>query len=110
MGYVRCSRGLWSFLVEEETGFVREVCYGGERLAVAIYSAVRGPDWSTYPVALSEMQWGEAWCSWRSQAQGAPFGWRTEVEVSSEGFHISIDGVASETFQTCRTGLCILHP
>jgi len=74
MRYIHCAYGAWSFLVEVATGFVREVCYGGERLAVAIYSAVRAPDWGTYPVALSDLRWGETWCSWWSQAEGAPFG------------------------------------
>jgi hypothetical protein len=110
MRYIHCAYGAWSFLVEEETGFVREVRYGSERLAVAIYSAVRAPDWGTYPVALSDLRWGEAWCSWVSQAEGAPFRWKTEVEVGGDGFRMSIDGTPSETFQTCRTGLCLLHP
>jgi hypothetical protein len=110
MRYIHCAYGAWSFLVEVETGFVREVCYGGERLAVAIYSAVRAPDWGTYPVALSDLRWGETWCSWWSQAEGAPFGWKTEVKVDGDGFQMSIDGAPSETFQTCRTGLCLLHP
>lgn len=110
MRYIHCAYHLWSFVVEEETGFVREVRYGSERLAVAIYSAVRGVDWSTFPVHISDLRWGESWCSWWTQAQGAPFGWRTEVEVSSDGFRMSIDGTPTQTFQTCRTGLCILHP
>jgi hypothetical protein len=110
MRYIRCAYGAWSFLVEEETGFVRELRYGSERLAVAIYSAVRAPDWGTYPVVLSDLHWGDTWCSWWSQAQGAPFGWKTEVEVGNEGFRMSIDGTPSRTFQTCRTGLCLLHP
>ncbi len=110
MRYIQCAYGAWSFLVEVETGFVREVRYGSERLAVAIYSAVRAPDWGTYPVALSDLRWGERWCSWWSQAEGTPFGWKTEVEVDGDGFRMSIDGTPSESFQTCRTGLCLLHP
>lgn len=110
MRYIRCTYDAWSFLVEEETGFVREVCYGGARLASAIYSAVRGADWSTYPVIISDLRWGDSWCSWWTQAQGAPFSWKTEVEASADGFRMSVDGTPTETFHTCRTGLCILHP
>ena len=110
MRYLRCARDRWSFLVEEQTGFVREVCWGGERLVAAVYSAVRGVDWSTYPVVISDLRWGDSWCSWWTHAHGAPFGWKTEVEIGSDLFRMSIDGTPSETFQTCRTGLCILHP
>jgi hypothetical protein len=110
MRYVRCSYQQWSFLLEVDTGFVREVCYGGERLAIAIYSAVRGVDWSTLPVRLSELHSGESWCRWRTQAEGAPFAWTTEVVADAAGFRVTIDGVAAESFQTCRTGLCLLHP
>lgn len=110
MPYIRCASGDWWFLVEAETGFVRELHYGAERLAVAIYCAVRGADWSTYPVVLSDLRWGETWCSWQTQAQGAPFSWSTEVRLDSAGFVLSIDGVASASFQTGRTGLCLLHP
>lgn len=110
MRYISCGQGKWSFLVERETGFVRELHYAGERVASAIYCAVRGADWSTYPVAISDLQWGDSWCSWQTRAVGAPFAWRTEARVDGSSFQMSIDGTASETFQTCRTGLCLLHP
>lgn len=110
MRYIRCQKGHWSFLWEAETGFVRELRYGGERLAVALYCAVRGADWSTYPVQIFDVEWGETWCRWRSQAVGAPFSWLTEARLEEDGFRFYIDGVASQTFSTCRTGICVLHP
>ncbi len=107
---IRCRQGMWLFLVELDTGFVREVHYGGERVAVAIYSAVRGVDWSTLPATISEVHSGENWCRWFARVDGAPFAWTTEVVADELGFRMTIDGTAERTFQTCRTGLCVLHP
>jgi len=108
--YIRCERDDWCFLMEEATGFVREVMYGRARIAIAIYSAVRGVDWSTLPVVITQMQTGEAWCRWHSRVEAIPFEWTTEVAVDAEGFRMTLDGVAARTFATCRTGLCVLHP
>ncbi|MCA1996899.1 MAG: hypothetical protein LDL56_06700 [Armatimonadetes bacterium] len=103
-------RGDWSFEFDPGTGFIRRLRFGREQLLLALYCAVRGTDWSTYPFRARDYKASGEGCSWVSESVGAPFRWTTKAALTDAGFEYEVEGEALEEFQTCRTGVCVLHP
>ncbi len=103
-------RGSWSFEVDPGTGFIRRLKFGREELLLALYCAVRGTDWSTFPFRARDYRAATDGCSWVSESVGAPFRWTTRAKLTDAGFEYEVEGEALEEFQTCRTGVCVLHP
>ncbi|MCX7799545.1 MAG: hypothetical protein N2109_04300 [Fimbriimonadales bacterium] len=103
-------QGHWSFEVDPGTGFIRRVRFGRETLALAVYCAVRGTDWSTLGFRASGYSATPEGCSWTSDAVGAPFRWTTTARLTESGFAYAVEGEALDAFETCRTGVCVLHP
>ncbi|MCA1947744.1 MAG: hypothetical protein LDL55_06455, partial [Armatimonadetes bacterium] len=79
-------RGDWSFEFDPGTGFIRRLRFGREQLLLALYCAVRGTDWSTYPFRARDYKASGEGCSWVSESVGAPFRWTTKAALTDAGF------------------------
>lgn len=98
---------------EPEHMLVRHLRLGHHEFVRGIYAAVRDVEWGTYPVHISELeteidgdQFVVRWLSatpvleWLGELRGTPLG-----EVAYE-----VRGVALDSFETMRAGICVLHP
>jgi hypothetical protein len=92
---------------------VRRIRLGSHELVRGIYAAVRDVNWGTYPLHLTELEtvierdrFEVRWLSttpvveWLGELRGTEHG-----EITYE-----IRGAALDSFETMRTGICVLHP
>lgn len=97
-----------------ETGSLRyiELPDGTEAIR-AVYPSLRGPDWSTLNAAVSHLRLKQAEESFSiafNLAYELDYSAKVTIEGSADGIVYSYSGVAEVSFNTSRTGLCVLHP
>lgn len=100
---------------EPDTGWLRQVMQGERLLVRAFYAAVRHEDWSTpLPEIWITRHWqreGSCELEWIQRYPHLDFTWKGVFKGCRDGScMISGEGLGSQTFQTRRTGLCLLHP
>lgn len=113
----RVQAGGISALFEPDTGFLRQVRKDGVLLLNAIYVAVRRNDWSTCLPKIEVTREAidtdhfqiEFTATHEDERTG--FRWKGSVVGTKEGeIRYEMDGEATKAFDTCRTGVCVLHP
>lgn len=100
-----------------EQGELRRIRLGDREVLRRIYLTVRGPDWSTVPPVLSDLQLETSPDSFVLMfrldcRQGeADFTWQVSVRGNPEGVvRFEAHGKANRAFATNRVGICVLHP
>lgn len=100
-----------------EQGELRRIRLGDREVLRRIYLTVRGPDWSTIPPVLSELQIEESPDSFVMMyrldcRQGdVDFTWQVSVRGNPEGIvRFDAHGRANRPFASNRVGICVLHP
>lgn len=100
-----------------EQGELRRIRLGEREVLRRIYLTVRGPDWSTIPATLKDVQLEESPDSFAlvfnlACVQGeVDFTWSVAVRGNPEGvLRVEASGKANSAFASNRIGLCVLHP
>jgi hypothetical protein len=109
--------GPLSFILEANSGFVREVRFHRHEILRGIYPAVRDERWGTAPAQVITRVAGQDSASIHLQLQGTvaageiAFTWSASILADANGkLRYQWHGRAQRDFQTNRTGLCVLHP
>ncbi|MGW8482105.1 hypothetical protein ACWGJP_03140 [Microbacterium sp. NPDC055903] len=89
-----------------------EIGYGGRMLVRAVRAAVRDHGWLTVPVRVLSTSGGDETLELelRHEGLGADISSRLTVRADASALTISWDAVNGPAFDTCRTGLVLLHP
>jgi D-apionolactonase len=100
-----------------EQGELRRIRLGDREVIRRIYLTVRGPDWSTVPGVLSDLQSDVAADHFSlafrlTYQQGVvDFAWQVAITGGPEGnIRVEAKGRAASAFATNRVGICVLHP
>jgi D-apionolactonase len=107
--------GPFSMLFEQ--GELRRIRLGDREVVRRIYLTVRGPDWSTIPGEISdlEVEAGEAefkiLFKMRHRKGDVDFSWVVGIRGNADGeIRLEAAGKAHSAFATNRVGICVLHP
>ena len=89
-----------------------EIRYGDRMLVRAVRAAVRDRGWLTVPATVSdvEIEASTLVLHLRHDGLGAQIGSRLTVRADASELVISWDAENGPAFDTCRTGLVVLHP
>jgi hypothetical protein len=111
----RLKAGPVSLLFEQ--GELRRIRLGDREVLRRIYLTVRGPDWSTIPPVLSDVQLEESENGFAMlfrldcKRGDVDFTWNVTVRGNPEGvIRFDAVGKANSAFDTNRVGICVLHP
>ncbi|MGF6823833.1 hypothetical protein M2317_002753 [Microbacterium sp. ZKA21] len=100
----------WSIEVRGDE--LAEIRYGGRMLLRAVRAAVRDRGWQTVPVQVLSLESDASALTLRLRHEG--LGARVDSTLTAtaddDGLRIAWDAVNAEPFDTCRTGLVVLHP
>lgn len=117
---IEIQMGSVSLIIEPESGQLRYVRVGGEEIIRGIYAAVRDRNWGTVPANLARFTVQERKdgfkCTFAASHQTSEIGfnWIGRIEGSNVNGEATIEyemeGEVSKAFDTCRTGVCVLHP
>ncbi len=109
--------GRLSLLLDESSGTVRFVRFGGVEVLRGIYAAVRDRDWNTLDPVISDckIQQDESQFSISFQADCSNgqehYRWNGEIRGQASGqVDYRFSGVAVTAIERNRIGLCVLHP
>ncbi|MDB5102829.1 MAG: hypothetical protein JWP91_518 [Fibrobacteres bacterium] len=107
--------GPFSLLFEE--GQLRRIRLGNREVVRRIYLTVRGPDWSTIPGRIEDLQLeagnGEFVIQFNSHHRlgDVDFSWTVGIRGFATGeIRMEAHGKAGSAFLTNRVGICVLHP
>ncbi|HEY0866465.1 MAG TPA: hypothetical protein VGE01_03755 [Fimbriimonas sp.] len=104
--------GTTSVEFEPQTGFLRRLSGNGKELVRTVYLAVRDSGWGTAPNEVRDFTFDGSSAAWRLISRRGPHHvvWECKATVEPGRFRFEAAGTAMEDFETCRTGLCLLHP
>jgi hypothetical protein len=108
MSLLHLRAGTANFAFDPDLGMLRYLRVGGVEILRGVYVAVRNEHWGTFPHEI-ELE-GEAPNRLRWRDSSGPMQWTGEVTWGEGWLRYQVDGEATETFATNRTGLCLLHP
>lgn len=109
------------FELERDSGQLRYLRLGGTELVRGIYIAVREKTWSTVTPVVSDFTFQQSekgfqckFSALHSSAE-AEFKWNglvsgKRIDETTIEIEYEMDGQAARDYQTCRTGMCFLHP
>jgi D-apionolactonase len=106
---------------EQETGQLRYLTLGQTEIIRGIYPTIRATDWSTlaptsFTVSVNRQGDNHVEFSHKGQIRSEKINYDYAVSVSVRQLPgkyevtYNVKGTALADFQTCRTGLCVLHP
>lgn len=102
---------------EPDTGFLRYCRLGPDEVLRGIYVSVRGADWSTVPPKVSDLHIQRSSSAFRvsftarNVEGGIAFRWLGRIVGTEDGcITYALEGESLASFETNRTGFCILHP
>lgn len=100
----------WSIEVRGDD--LAEIRHQGRMLLRAVRAVVRDHGWATVPVHVDEMRQGPdaLVLRLRHEGLGARIVSTLRVRAMDDGLAIEWDAVSKTAFDTCRTGLVVLHP
>ncbi|WP_460798829.1 hypothetical protein [Microbacterium sp. GXF0217] len=100
----------WSIEVRGDE--LAEIRYDGRMLLRAVRSAVRDRGWQTVPVQVLSLDSNTSSLTLglRHEGLGARLDSMLRVTAQENELRIAWDAVNEEPFDTCRTGLVVLHP
>jgi hypothetical protein len=105
------------FAFDARLGFLRRARHQGRQFCNAVYVAVRDENWGTLDFQNQTLDvvetTGKIELTWKAESVKNGEVWATwTVKISAEAGTLRYHavGVATQTFQTCRTGVCLLHP
>ncbi len=111
---IRLHAGPWSVEFEKWSGWVRCIRLGGIEVVRAAYAVVRGDSWQTYSQRITtshvSQEDGRFLATWRSELDDLDFAWEGKVSCDGVTLEVEVIGESGQSFQTRRTGLCVLHP
>jgi hypothetical protein len=111
---IRLHAGPWSLEFERWSGWVRCIRLGGVEVIRAVYAAVRGADWATFSqrVVTSHVaqEEGRFEATWAIEVDELAFRWSGRVWSDGTVCQLEWTGESDETFESRRTGMCVLHP
>lgn len=102
-------------LLDESTGWVRQIRYADHPVLCSVYAAVRDHNWDTVQPRLEDLVIQnrddsvnvdfEAIC----QTPHIDFSWRGQIELLPNGLVYRFHGCAENEFDRNRIGFCVLH-
>jgi len=112
MDPIRLTAGLLTMSFEPWSGMVRHVRFAGREVLRGAYAVVRRGDWSTIPHQVEDVHSVQDATGFKVTWHdvNGPVTWEGSLTGDSNGVEYRMRGIATEEFETNRTGLCILHP
>lgn len=111
---IRLHAGAWSVEFERWSGWIRCIRLGETEVLRAVYSVVRGDDWTTMSqrVVTSHVSQedGHFEATWKAELDDMDFSWEGRVWCDGTELQIETIGVSGQTYHSRRTGMCVLHP
>jgi D-apionolactonase len=103
-------------VIEPDTGNLRYVRVGGIEVLRGIYAALRKRDWGTVVPTISDFKSTLSLTTFHASFRESEHAMdaNVSVEFRKKGDKVELeytfDGVSLSTYQSCRTGICVLHP
>ena len=109
---IQLAAGDFSLDFEPWSGWIRNVRFDGELILNAAYAAVRDQNWGTYEpsVTLRKLEPRDGGWFVDCHADYGFFEFYYQLELSNLGLRFGVEGIGTATFETRRTGLCVLVP
>lgn len=111
---IRLHAGPWTVEFERWSGWVRGIRLGGIEVVRAVYSVVRGDDWTTMSQRIVtshvSQEDGSFQATWKSELDDMAFSWEGCVWSDGKTLQIETIGTSGQSYESRRTGMCVLHP
>lgn len=111
------SAGPVTAVLEEDSGFLRRICYRGTEAVRGIYGAVRDRNWGTVAPRMQRVQIDSHEDAFEVRLEAdccegdIHFRWRGTITGDKSGSLVyDFDGEALTMFDRNRIGLCVLYP